>query len=267
MNILFIGDVCGKPGRRILKSSLSSLIKKTKAEVVIVNGENAAHGKGITPKIYQEFIRLGVHCVTLGNHAFAKSEIKQEIDCLDRLIRPENMTPSDLGKSSIQLMTSEGILRILNISGEAFMDNITESPFDTMKQYINRDEMLFVDFHGETTGEKLTFFHTYKMNCVGIVGTHTHVTTSDETVDSGCGYISDVGMTGVIHSILGRDINEVIRRQNGEKTHYTVATGEAMLNAVLLTVVNRRCEHIERIKVIENQKQDLEYIVFSERFI
>lgn len=267
MNILFIGDVCGKPGRRILKSSLSALIKKTNAEIVIVNGENAAHGKGITLKIYQELIRLGVHCVTLGNHAFAKNEIKEEIDCLDRLIRPENMNPLNLGKSSIQLMTSEGTLRILNVSGEAFMNNISESPFVTMKKYLKSDEMLFIDFHGETTGEKQTFFHTFKSRCIGIVGTHTHVTTADETVDSGCGYISDVGMTGVIDSILGRDINEVIRKQHGEETQYTVANGNAMLNGVVLKIENSRCEHIKRVKVVENESGELKFFEFEERII
>lgn len=267
MNILFIGDVCGKPGRRILKSSLMTLIKKTQAEVVIVNGENAAHGKGITPKIYQELIRLGVHCITLGNHAFAKSEIMDEIDCLDRLLRPENMLPTNVGKSSIQLMTSQGILRIINLSGEAFMSNITESPLLTMKKYINNNEMLFVDFHGETTGEKQTFFHSFKADCIGIVGTHTHVTTADEIVDSGCGYISDVGMTGVVDSILGRDIDEVIRKQNGEKTNYTVAKGEAMLNGVVLTIDNKRCIGIKRIKVLENSSNQLKFITFEERMI
>ena len=254
MNILFIGDIVGKPGRRIVKDLIASLKQQYQIEIVIVNGENSAHGKGITPKIYQEFITNQIDCVTLGNHAFAKQMICEHIDCCDRLIRPQNMLPQNIGKSSILLNTTQGMLAIHNLCGEVFMNNVVESPYQCFAKMLEKvsADMHFVDFHAEATAEKLTFLHMFKSRCVGIVGTHTHVMTADEQVLEGCGYITDVGMCGARESILGRDIDEVLQNVAGVKTRYEVALGSAMLNAVLLTIENRRCVRIKRIVKFEN---------------
>jgi metallophosphoesterase (TIGR00282 family) len=253
MKILFIGDIVGRPGRNILRDNLSILKKEYQFDTLIINGENAAHGKGITPKIYQEFIRLGIDVITLGNHAFAKQIILDELDCCDSLVRPRNMNPTNVGKYVKVIKTKEGTLAVHSILGEVFMNNVSESPFIAFEkslQEVNAD-MHLVDFHAEATAEKQTFFYKFKDSCVAILGTHTHVTTADEMVVDGCAYISDVGMTGVTQSILGRDIEEVMLNLEGEKTFYKVASGQAHLSAVLVTIVDKRATNIERIKIIQ----------------
>lgn len=254
MKLLFIGDIVGKVGRHMVKQNLPSLKALHQIDIVILNGENAAHGKGITPKIYQEFIMMGVDCITLGNHAFSKKEIIEYIDTCDRLIRPKNMIPEHLGKSTLVLSTQEGKLAVHNLSGQVFMNNITTSPIECFNQMLEDVEadMHFVDFHAEATAEKLSFFHEFKEQCIGIVGTHTHVMTADSKVESECGYISDVGMCGAYHSILGRSIDEVLSNMKGEKTRYTVANGPGQLNAVVLTIENKKCVHILPIQIFEN---------------
>lgn len=252
MKILFIGDIVGRPGRTLFKESIQQLKQEYQFDTLIVNGENSAHGKGITPKLYQEFIKSGVDVITLGNHAFAKKDILEEVDCCDHLIRPKNILPQDIGKSHTIIKTKEGTLAVHNILGQVFMNNVSESPFKAFQDSLDsiKADMHFVDFHGEATAEKQTFFYTFKNQCVAIVGTHTHVTTADEMVLDGCAYISDVGMTGVTQSILGRDIQEVLLNLSGEKTHYTVASGKSHLSAVLIEIQNKRAISIERIKII-----------------
>lgn len=251
MNILFIGDVVGRPGRLIFKESIQSLIKDNEIDVIIVNGENSAHGKGITSKIYQEFVKCGVDCITLGNHSFAKREILEAIDSCDRLIRPKNFEPENIGKSTKIIQTKEGSLAIHNVMGEVFMHKVTDNPFDTFETMLKEHpaDMHFVDFHGEATAEKQTFFYRFNKDCIAIVGTHTHVTTADETIKNGCAYISDVGMTGVSESILGRDIQEVMDQLKGIKTHYKVASGPSHLSGVVIKVENKQATEIKRIKI------------------
>lgn len=251
MKLLFVGDIVGKAGRQKLKETLPILKKEYQFDTLLVNGENAAHGKGITPKIYQEFVKLGVDVITLGNHAFSKSIILDELDSCDRLIRPKNMIPTGVGKSVRIINTKEGTLAVHNLIGSVFMNNVEQSPFESFKESLSlvKADMHFVDFHAEATAEKQTFFQLFKQDCVAIVGTHTHVQTADEMVQDGCAYISDVGMTGVTHSILGRDIKEVLSSLSGEKTHYKVAQGEAHLSAVLIEIENKRATSIKRLQI------------------
>lgn len=253
MRLLFVGDIVGRPGRNMFRDNLPILQKEYQFDTLIVNGENAAHGKGITPKIYQEFVRLGVDVITLGNHAFAKQIIIDELDSCDRLIRPANMNPTDIGKSVKVIQTKEGTLAIHSILGEVFMNNVSESPYTMFEKKLKatQADMHLVDFHAEATAEKQTFFYKFKDDCVAILGTHTHVTTCDEMVMDGCAYISDVGMTGVTHSILGRDITEVMQHLAGEQTYYQVASGPSHLSAVLIEIENKRATSIQRIKIVE----------------
>lgn len=251
MKLLFIGDIVGKAGRQKLKETLPYLKQEYQYDTLVVNGENAAHGKGITPKIYQEFVKENIDVITLGNHAFSKRIILDELDSCDRLIRPSNMHPENIGKSYKIIQTIEGSLAVINLIGEVFMNNVSISPFERFREILKniKADMIFVDFHGEATAEKLTFLHTFKKQCVGIVGTHTHIQTADETIIEGCGYITDVGMTGVTHSILGRDIEEVLLANSGEPTHYKVASGPAHLSGVLLEIKDKQCVAIERIQI------------------
>ncbi|NLC41986.1 MAG: YmdB family metallophosphoesterase [Erysipelothrix sp.] len=257
MKILFIGDVVGKPGRRVVKKYLPELIKEHQIDVTIVNGENAAHGKGITRKLYDELRRAGADVITLGNHAFSKRELLDDLADLEYLVRPINLIPTDIGISTKVLEVKGMTLAISSVMGDVFMDNVYESPYDAMNTILDTVEAdcHLVDFHGEATAEKQTFVHLFKEYCVAIIGTHTHVQTADESIFDGCAYISDVGMCGVIESILGRDIDEVIDRTiHGIKTHYTIANGPAMLNGLIIEVENGRATSVERLNIRETSK-------------
>lgn len=253
MNILFIGDVVGKPGRRVLKSYLKQLIIDNDIDIVIVNGENAAHGKGITYSLYLELVNLGIDVITLGNHAFAKRELLLHIQQMPKLVRPYNLEPLNFGQKYCIVDTIEGKLAIANICGQVFMNNVVVSPFESCSSFLSTvdADMYFVDFHGEATAEKLSFFYKFSKDLVGVVGTHTHIQTADERIDNGCAYISDVGMCGVFNSVLGRDIDEVLSLMDGHKTSYTVAKGQACLNGVVITIANKRAVSIRRICCFE----------------
>lgn len=252
MNILFIGDIVGAGGRKIVIDQLPALKSELKPDIIIANGENAAHGKGITSKIYRQLINAGIDVITLGNHAFSKSEILKDIDKLDRLIRPKNMNPLTPGKAYVEVDVNGTTLGICNLYGQVFMENASGPWKDAMDEILDQTkaDVYFVDFHGETTGEKQTFLYTYFHRVSAIVGTHTHVQTADNQVMDGCAFICDVGMCGVKRSILGRDVDEVLDRTlYHQKTHYTPATGPTQLNAVLIEVdeKSKRALSIQRI--------------------
>ena len=254
MRILFIGDIVGSPGRQMLQQHLPALKTKICPDLTIVNGENAAHGKGITKKIYHQLLSCGADYITMGNHTFSKSELKMFIQEADRLIRPVNLIPMELGEGVRFAQVQDKRIGMVNLCGQVFMDNVARSPFECMSEILNRHaaDLWFVDFHAETTGEKETFAQVFAERCVMIVGTHTHVQTADEQLMRGCAYISDVGMCGAIDSILGRDKREVIERTLYQiKTRYTVAEGPAMLCGVWTEIddLTGRASFIERIQI------------------
>lgn len=257
MNILFIGDIVGAPGRKMVLNHLKQLKETYQIDLTIANGENSAHGKGITSKIYQQFITAGIDVITLGNHAFSKSEIMPYLNGLPRLVRPKNMLPLKGGQSVLTIAAASLNVAVINLYGEVFMDHVGGSWKDAMDDILSqvKADVYFVDFHGEATSEKQTFFYLYQDRISAVVGTHTHVQTADEKVDQGCAYISDVGMCGAIRSVLGRDVDEVINRTIfQEKTHYTVAEGAAMLNAVVITIDedSKRARAIQRLCINES---------------
>ena len=245
MRILFIGDIVGSPGRQMLQQHLPALKEKICPDLTIVNGENAAHGKGITKKIYYQLLGCGADYITMGNHTFSKSELKMFIQEADRLIRPVNLAPVELGEGVRIVRVNGKRIGMVNLCGEVFMDNVVRSPFECMSEILNRTlaDLWFVDFHGETTGEKETFAQVFADRCVMI---------ADEQLMRGCAYISDAGMCGAFDSILGRDKREVIERTLYQiKTRYTVAEGPAMLCGVWAEIdeTTGRATHIERIQI------------------
>ena len=254
MRVLFIGDIVGKSGRNALFEHLPFLKEKYSYDLLIVNGENSAHGKGITKKIYESFIKAGVDCVTLGNHAFSKDTIYSFIEDADKLIRPANMNPQDIGKP-VLLLDYEGCkVGIFNIYGSVFMDNVSANPFKTMEELISKYpcDIRIVDFHGEATSEKYAFMHYFKKDVQMIVGTHTHIQTADEAIHGNCAFICDVGMTGAYESVLGRDTYEVINMFYNETTsRYTVSENAGMLCGVVVDIdlQNRKAVRIERIQI------------------
>ena len=259
MRILFIGDIVGRPGRDIVFANLARLKAEEKIDLTIVNGENSAHGKGITQKIYRQFLENGVDFITLGNHAFSKKEIIPLLPDLDRLIVPFN-NPEGLGIGARIYDNGKIRLCIANILGEVFMNPPAFSPFKAMDKIMETypDCSYFVDFHGEATSEKELFAHYYASKLLVCVGTHTHVQTADERLIKNCAYISDVGMCGAYDSIIGRDIDEVIAaRIQEEKTHFKVAVGPAELNAVVIEIdeSTKKASSIKRIQIRPESSQ------------
>ena len=254
MKVLFVGDIVGASGREVFFQHVNNIRKQHGIDVVIVNGENSAHGKGITRKIYQSFINANVDVVTLGNHTFSKNDIFMFIDDADRMIRPANMEPTNVGQF-VKVFNWNGVkVGVYNLLGKVFMDQAIESPFVTMERLLKQYpcDIHIVDLHGEATSEKIAFMHHFKDRIEMIVGTHTHVQTADDMVMDGCAFISDVGMCGSYRSVIGRDIDETLRKLlTNEKTRFTVATGPAVFSGVVVEIdtEKRRAVSIERIQI------------------
>jgi len=257
LRVLFIGDIVGKSGRNALFEHLPFLLDKYHYDFLIVNGENAAHGKGITKKIYDQFVDAGINCITMGNHTFSKDMIFSFIDQADIMVRPANIEPEDFGKPARIFNVKGKKIGVFNLSGNVFMNNTTDNCFDSFKNLIKGYpcDIRIVDLHAEATSEKIAFMKYFKNNCSLIVGTHTHVQTADESIWDGCGFISDVGMTGPYDSVLGRDNQEVLELfADGKKTKYTISDNPAIICGVLcdIDLSNNRCVHIERIQIRPN---------------
>ena len=237
MNILFLGDVTARMGRDAVLRRLPSLKKECGADFTIINGENAAHGKGITSAIYHELMAAGADVITLGNLMFSKREILEHMEECPYLLRPANQSPLTPGNSWIVRECLGKRVAVISLSGKVFMDNVEESPFEAMERLLPeiQADILVCDLHAEATSEKQLFLHCYKDRLTAIIGTHTHVQTADEQVRDGCAYITDAGMCGPMDSVLGRDAEEVKARMiGGEKTHYTPSEHPAMICGVLI---------------------------------
>jgi len=258
MNILFIGDIVGKTGREVVINNLFSISKAYNIDLVIANGENSAHGKGITLKIYNQLIKAGIDVITLGNHAFSKNDIFLNIDYMDKLVCPINhdKKPNEALEYVIVNKNNKRIC-ITNILGQAMMNETSFSPYEAMNMILNetknKADAYFVDFHAEATAEKRLFCEIYKDKIFACVGTHTHVQTADEQIIDGCAFISDVGMCGPNKSIIGRDIEECYKTYVlNEKTTYTISEGNPILSAVVICLNDdtMRAESIKRIRDI-----------------
>ena len=255
MNILFFGDIVGRNGREVVLDNLFMLKEKYDVDLIIANGENSAHGKGITSKIYGQFISAGIDVITLGNHAFSKSEILTDIDKLERLVCPYNHENKPSEALDYVIINVKGLrVCIFNVLCNFGMNSVNMSPFEAIDKLLadtkNKADIFIVDLHGESTAEKRLVAEYYKDKIQAVLGTHTHVQTADERIIGNLAFISDVGMCGVYDSIIGRDISECINAQvNKEKTHYTIAEGPAQLNAVVIKIdeVERKSIDIKRI--------------------
>lgn len=257
MKILFIGDIVGSSGRNIVLDKIEDLKKQYQPDLIIANGENSAHGKGITKKIYNSFINAGINCITLGNHSFSKEILLTYIDELENLVRPYNLFPLNKGNNYKVYNVLDKKVCVCNIMCEAFMDNVAFSAFQSMDEILEKVEADYyiVDLHGETTAEKITFAHFYSNTVSAIFGTHTHVQTNDDRIINNLAYITDVGMCGAIDSVIGRDLNEVIDNMVYKmKTKYTVAIGPAILSGIFVEYDDntKKPIKIEKIRIEPN---------------
>ena len=210
MKILFCGDVVGKAGRKLVLSYLPKLREKFELDFVIVNGENAAHGFGISPKIYNLFVTAGTDVITLGNHSFDKADIFPILDSADNIIRPMNYPENTIGKGFTIVKSASGVrVAVVQLLGNVFM-RTANSAFESMQKWLQTYkkgldyDVLVVDFHAEATAEKVALGHYLDGHAALVVGTHTHIPTADAHVLSGgTAYISDVGMCGDYDSVIG----------------------------------------------------------------
>ena len=242
MKILFIGDIVGKVGRRMVKEKLPYFVEKYGIDFVIANGENATHGKGLIKHHYDELVDAGVDVVTLGNHYDSKNEITKYIDRADRLIRPINLL-NDFPGEGTAVFDVDGIsVRVTNILGAAFMDKAVNAPYLTMLRILDEEEptnIHIVDFHGEATGEKLSFAYAFDGKVSAVIGTHTHIQTNDAKIlDNGTAFISDVGMTGFNDGVLGFEKNSIIKKiMYGEPSRFEPPEeGRGLFSAVVIDV-------------------------------
>ncbi|MBI4699402.1 MAG: TIGR00282 family metallophosphoesterase [Nitrospirae bacterium] len=242
MKVLFIGDIVGEPGRKALKEGLPNLIERLKVDFIIANAENAAGGFGITSAVGEEIFALGIDVLTSGNHIWDKKDALTYIQKESNLLRPANYPETVPGKGSIVAKTSAGEkIAVLNISGRVFMGTI-DCPFKTAKKEIQKlreqTNVIIVDLHAETTSEKSAFGWYVDGEVGAVIGTHTHVQTADETVlPKGTAFITDVGMTGPINSVIGVKKDLIIGKfLNYIPVRFETAKGPAILAAVVIDI-------------------------------
>ena len=259
MTILFIGDIFGSPGRRLVLSAARDLAKEHGAELVIANAENAAAGYGITPALADELLDAGIDVLTGGNHTFDRKDILPFFEqgaAGGRLLRPANY-PSAPGAGVYLGKTKSGTpYAVLNLQGRVFMGSI-DCPFkkaDELLAALPADiKVKIVDMHAETTSEKQAMGFRLDGRVSAVIGTHTHVPTADEKIlPKGTAYITDVGMTGPYDSVIGNDLEGVLRRfLTGLPTRLEVGSGDARLCGVLLDIdaATGRARRIERISI------------------
>jgi len=239
INVLFIGDIVGEAGRQVVKENITALKNEYQLDLVIANGENAAHGKGISERVYNNLLDYGIDVITMGNHTFSKDAIYRFIDDADNLVRPLNIEPLDIG-NRYKIIDIKGVsLCIFNVLGNVFMNSTVASVFTVTNELLKETnaDMYFCDFHGEVTSEKIIYAYLYQNKLQAVMGTHTHVQTADERLIGNLAFISDVGMCGVYESVLGRDIDETIARVvYQEDTRFTIAKGPAIFCGVIIKI-------------------------------
>jgi len=241
MRLLFVGDVVGRSGRTVVYERLPGLVRDWKLDCVVVNGENAAGGFGITETIYNEFLDAGADAITLGNHAWDQKEALVFIERAPRLIRPINYPPGTPGRGSAMIEAKNGArVLVVNAMGRVFMDPL-DDPFAAVERELaacalGRDaDVIVVDMHAETTSEKQAMGQWCDGRATLVAGTHTHTPTADlRVLPGGTGFMSDVGMTGDYDSVIGMTKEEPLQRflRKISSTRLEPATGPATLCAV-----------------------------------
>ncbi len=266
IRILFLGDIVGEPGRKAVIGGLAEIRKQHAIDFVIANGENSAGGRGITPKIAIDLLRAGVAVVTTGDHVWDQKDIVEYFPTEPRLLRPINYTDGTPGNGSVVLETSKGKVAVMQAQGRSFMQPPLENPFLAVEAEVTRlradgIRVIVLDFHAETTSEKIAMGRMLDGSVSLVVGTHTHVQTADETVfPGGTGYLTDAGMCGPLDSVLGRNIESVLWRfRSGMPTRFPVAKGPVKLCGVIveLDISSGRCLDIVRFtqEIAENETE------------
>ena len=252
--VLAVGDVVGNPGLDRLERSLRYLKRKTGADFVVVNGENAS-GVGMTPRQGEDILDAGADCITMGNHTFNQRNIIPYLDDCPQLIRPANYAPQTPGRGWAEFDTKAGTVAVIDLIGRCDMPYGPDNPFLMVEKIIKQTtaKIILVEIHAEATSEKLAMGHMLDGKVSAVWGTHTHVPTADPMVlPKGTGYVTDLGMTGPSISVLGIQPKLSIDKFRGELyARYQAADGPTKLNAVLFTIdaQSGKCTKVERVDV------------------
>ncbi len=257
LNILCIGDIVGRPGRRVLADKLKQFVTEREIDCVIANAENAAGGSGLTPQIYDKLLRYGVNLITLGDHTYRKKEIVGTLETQENIAKPANWSEQAAGRSVAIYKTGKGpVVAVIPLIGRLFMKP-ADCPYNAIDKLLpkvqQQAEIIFVDFHAEATSEKVAMGYHLDGRVSCIFGTHTHVPTADEKImPKGTAYITDIGMTGSHDSVIGRVTESVLKSfRTRMPVPFEVATGDVKINGILVTIdsSSKKAEHIERIRI------------------
>jgi metallophosphoesterase (TIGR00282 family) len=242
VKILFIGDIVGEPGRTAVAQLLPRLRRRHEIDFVIANGENSAGGSGITVNTASEILGAGVDVITTGDHLWDQKEVTALLQNEPRFLRPVNYPPGTIGRGSAIIQRENcPPVAVMNVQGRVFMPEL-DNPFQVGKAEVERlrrsASIIFVDIHAEATSEKIAFARMLDGLVTAVVGTHTHVQTADEQIfPGGTAYLSDAGFTGPHESVLGREIEPVIRKfVTNTPQRFPVATGRVLLQGVVIEV-------------------------------
>jgi metallophosphoesterase (TIGR00282 family) len=256
MNILFVGDVFGKPGREALLRWLPGFTEENAVDFVIANGENAANGAGITSKIAERLLAGGVDVITTGNHVWRQKEVYTFLTSDERIVRPANYPAGAPGRGLTVRPSSDGSeVAVINLAGELFLQT-GMSPFRIVDRLVDEAQQLaetiVVDLHAEATSEKVAMGHYLDGRVTAVLGTHTHVQTSDARVlPGGTAYMTDVGMTGPRDSVIGVRTDIILRRFTTELPQaFEVADGPVRLDAALIASEGGRATSIRAVDVV-----------------
>jgi hypothetical protein len=255
LTVLMLGDIVGEPGRTAVIAKLPELKERHALDFIIVNGENAAGGRGITGRITIDLLRAGVSVITTGDHVWDQKEILAFIETEPRLLRPLNYPDGAPGSGSIVLETAKGKVGVINVQARTFMQPILENPFRSVEAAVTRmrteTSNIIVDVHGETTSEKIALARFLDGKVSAVIGTHTHVQTADEQIfPGGTAFLCDAGMCGPTNSILGRAIDPIMNRFiSNLPASFPVAGGEVRLHGALIEIDEKtgRAKRITRV--------------------
>ena len=258
LRILFLGDVVGEPGRSAVIARLPELKQKLALDFIVINGENAAGGRGITSRITIDLLRAGVSVITTGDHIWDQKEIIAFIETEPRLLRPINYPAGTPGGGAIVLETAKGKVGVINVQARTFMQPILDNPFpavaNAVAQMRAETNVILVDAHGETTSEKIALGRFLDGKVSAVIGTHTHVQTADEQIfPGGTAFICDAGMCGPVNSILGRTIDPIVKRfMSNVPAIFPVANGEVRLRGALIDIDENSGRALRIVRVDED---------------
>ena len=241
MKILFLGDVVGSLGRKTLEDYLLEIKKEHNINLVIANGENTSHGRGITKKIYKWFLENGVNAITMGNHTWHNSDIMTFIKDANKLVVPLNYPDGTPGNGVITFKYNNLSISVISLIGMIYMQGTVKCPFQTMDDILEEldSDVIFVDFHAEATSEKIALSHHLDGRVTAVIGTHTHVPTADARIlPNGTAYQTDAGMNGALDGIIGVEREGIIRRfLTGLPTRFQpVETGPIQFNGTVVEI-------------------------------